>query len=142
MRAVFDAGTYFPDRPPTWLEVGITLLVTGTVAEKVLRGDVVSWPALWAGFAVFAVALGPASQSTLGARIGQWFRGLDGFTRGAAIVLFVAGFALLSRFAWFPDALLSDFGSGGLLAAVCYMVVYVAWAGGVSGWTSGGADGP
>jgi len=140
MAAVLDASAYFPDRPPTWLEVGVALLVTHTVAEKVLRGDVVSWPALWAGFAAFAVALGPGAQSALGARIGQWFRGLDGFTRGAAIVLFVVGFALLSRLPWFPDVLLSDFASGGLLAAICYMVVYVAWAGGVSGWTTDGTD--
>jgi hypothetical protein len=140
MRGVLDASAYFPDRPPTWLEVGLTLLVTGTVAGKILRGEVVSWPALWVGFAVFAVALGPGAQSALGARTGQWFRDIGTGARGAVIVLFVVGFAVLSRFAWFPNVLLSDFGRGGLLAVVCYMVVYVARVGEVSGWTTSGAD--
>ncbi len=137
MSTVLDVNTYFPDRPPTWLEVGLTLLVTGTVAGKVLRGKVVSWPALWVGFAAFAVALGPGAQSAPGARVGQWFRDIGTAARGAVVVLFVVGYALLSRFAWFPDVVLSDFGSGGLLAVVCYMALYVARAGAVSGWVAG-----
>lgn len=136
MAAVLDVSAYFPDRPPTWLEVGLTLLVAGTVAGKVLRGEVVSWPALWVGFAAFAVALGPGTQSAPGARVGQWFRAIGTLARGAVIVLFIVGFALLSRLAWFPHGLVSDFGSGGLLAVVCYMVVYVVRTGEVSGWTT------
>ena len=140
MSAVFDVDAYFPDRPPTWLEVGVTLLAAGTVAGKVLRGAVVSWPALWVGFAVFVVAFGPGTQSALGARIGQWFRAVGTAGRAAVIVLCIVFVTLLYRFAWVPDAVLSDFGSGGLLAVVCIMVVYVVGAGEVSGWTTGDAD--
>lgn len=97
MSGVLDASSYFPERPPTWLEVGLTVLVAGTVAGKLLRGAVVSWPALGVGFAVFALALGPGTQSALGARVGQWFRAIGTAARGALIVLCIVGFALLSR---------------------------------------------
>ena len=56
------------------------------------------------------------------------------------IVLFIVAVAVVSGFPWFPDVLLSDFASGGLLAVVCYMVVYVARAGEVSGWMTDETD--
>ncbi|WP_277542281.1 hypothetical protein [Haloarcula laminariae] len=137
MTAGFDVGDYFPERPPTWLEVGLTLLVMATVGRTLLAGDVTSWPAFAVGFLLFAVAVGPVANSPVGDRVGQWFRDIGLVGRVVVIGLFLAVVTVLSRTAWVPYALVSDAGTGGLLALVLYMVGYLARAGGVEGWTSG-----
>jgi len=49
-----DIGAYFPDHPPTWLEVGLTLLVLGTVVGDFLSDSVLPAAAV-AGFLLFVV---------------------------------------------------------------------------------------
>ena len=137
MTAEFDA--YFPDRPPTWLKVGITLLAVLTVGGRFLDGAV-SLPAVVAGFLLFAVAIGPGAASGVGKRVGQWFRGIGTARRALVIVLFAVTVAVLYRFDWVPRALLGDAASGGLLGIAVFVVLHALRAGGVDGWTTGQPD--
>jgi len=139
MGAVFDVDAYFPDRPPTWLEVGLTLLVLGTVVGDFLS-DSVSLPAAVAGFLLFVVAIGPGAASGVGKRVGRWFRGIGTAGRAVVIVLFFVAVAVLSRFNWVPMGTLGDGASGGLVAVALFVVVHAARSGEVSGWTAGSAD--
>ena len=134
-----DIGAYFPDHPPTWLEVGLTLLVLGTVAGDFLTGSV-SVPAAVAGFLLFAVVVGPGAASGAGKRVGRWFRGIGTAGRAVAIALFFVAVAVLSRFDWVPMATLSDAASGGLVAVALFVVVHAVRSGRVEGWTTGSAD--
>ena len=87
MSGVFDVAAYFPERPPTWSEVVLTLLAVGTISGRLLT-DSVSVPLAVAGFLLFALALGPGSASGPGQRADQWFRDIGKRGRGSVIVLF------------------------------------------------------
>jgi len=132
---VVDVAAYFPDRPPTWLKVGITLLAVLTVGGRFLDGAV-SLPAVVAGFLLFAVAIGPGAASGVGKRVGQWFRGIGTVRRTLVIVSFAVAVAVLYQFGWVPVALLGDAASGGLLAVAVFVCVHAERAGGIDGWTA------
>ncbi|ERG99136.1 MAG: hypothetical protein J07HQX50_00278 [Haloquadratum sp. J07HQX50] len=132
VRAILSA--YFPDRSPTWAEVLTGALIGVSVGVDALSSATVSWPAGVAGFLIFTVALGPGANSSLGGQIGQWFRNISVTGRVAVIVLFMLITGVVLRFDAVPDALIADAASGGLLATLLYVIVYIAWAGEVSGW--------
>jgi hypothetical protein len=127
-------SAYFPNRHPTWTEVIIAVLFAGSVAPDFLLLSTISWPAVAVGFVVFAVAVGPATNTSLGKRIGQWFRDIGISGRATAIILFLIAVVLLYQLDWVPNTFISDAASGGILAFIVYMVAYVVWAGEVSGW--------
>lgn len=127
---------YFPNRTPTWTEVIISVLVVGMIAPDFLSPSTISWPAATVGFVIFAVAIGPASTTSLGKRIGQWFREIGVSGRAIAIILFAITVGAIFQLDWVPTSLINDATSGGLLAVFLYTVAYVAWAGEVSGWKS------
>ena len=127
-------AAYFPDRPPTWTEVGLAaLIVVATLVPRFLS-DPPSVPALIVGFITFTAALGPIANTTLGARVGRWFRGIGAGGRAAVIVLFAVVVAVLFRIDAVPSDLIADAAVGGLLACVLYVLAYVLLAGEVSGW--------
>ncbi|WP_226005546.1 hypothetical protein [Natrinema salinisoli] len=135
MRDRFGPTGYFPDRSPTGLEV-TSGIAGGALAALQFVTASVSWPVVVLRFLATAVALGPAAATSLGKRIGEWFRGIGARGRGTAIVLFVviAGLLVLSR--TIPPVLLRDVSTGILLAGFLYTVAHLAWAGEVSGWTT------
>lgn len=135
MSAGIDVGAYFPERSPTWLEVGGTLVAAAAGAEHVLT-EPVSVPTAVVGFLLVAVAQGPAAASEVGHAPGQWFRDIGSGGRILAIVLFFAIVVVVSQFAWVPERLVTGAASGGLLAAALYVLAFVVEAGGVSGWTT------
>jgi len=132
-------STYVPDRPPTWSEVGLavlTLVVYGSSLTIWLP-----WPpAVVAGFVAFALALGPVSNSAVGRRFGDWFRGIGYRGRGTLIVLFAIGVAVGSQFPWFPTLLLADIAYGGLGACLLFTALHLAVARDVSGWSTPRSD--
>jgi hypothetical protein len=132
VRAILSA--YFPDRPPTWAEVFTGALIGVSVGVDALSSATVSWPAAVTGFLIFTVALGPGANSSLGRHIGQWFRNISVAGRVTVIVLFILITGVVLRFDAAPDALIADAASGGLLAILLYVIVYIAWAGEVAGW--------
>jgi hypothetical protein len=129
-------AAWFPDRTPTWTEIIIAVLLTVTVATDFLSPSTISWLAVTVGFVVFAVAMGPAGNTSLGQRIGQWVREIGSSSRATAIILFAIAVGVIFQLDWIPVALISNAASGGLLAFILYTVAYVAWAGEVSGWNT------
>ncbi len=124
---------YFPDRPPTWAEVGLAALITVGFAPRVLLGSP-SWPAVSIGFVAFAVAIGPGANTTFGSRIGRWFRQIGLAGRATIIGGFAIAVVATSRVEWIPNDLLADVGTGGVLACVFFLIAYIARAGEISGW--------
>ncbi|ERG91319.1 MAG: hypothetical protein J07HQW1_01353 [Haloquadratum walsbyi J07HQW1] len=129
-------SAYFPDRPPTWTEVLIGVLVGVQIVPDILSPFTVSWSAAITGFLAFSVALGPGANSSLGRQIGQWFREIGVTGRVAVIVVFALTTVVVFRFDAVPDALITDAASGGLFAVFLYLIIYILWAGEVSGWKS------
>ncbi|WP_436347214.1 hypothetical protein [Natronorubrum sp. FCH18a] len=125
---------YFPDRAPTWTEVGLCVLVVVGFLPQIHVRSAISWPAVLVGFLATAVALGPGANSALGERVGQWFTRIGIGGRAVVIVLYAIGVVVLVRSDSIPSEPLVDVGYGVLLAGVLYVVAYVAWAGEVSGW--------
>ncbi|WP_114576966.1 hypothetical protein [Saliphagus sp. LR7] len=123
-----------PERPPTWTEVIIGLLIAITTTLDLLSPSTMSIPGVGIGFLTFAVALGPASTTALGTRIGQWFREIGAAGRATAIILFAIGVAITYRIEAVPNSLLHGIGTGGLLATLLYMTAHIISAGEVSGW--------
>ncbi|GAB7019618.1 hypothetical protein [Halostagnicola bangensis] len=123
---------YFPDRSPTWTEVGLAVLVIVGFAPRVLF-DSLSWPAVIVGFVGFAAAIGPGANTALGRRIGQWFRRI-GFAGRATVISLFAVIVGTARVESIPNDLLADVGVGGVFACVLFLVVYIARAGEISGW--------
>ena len=134
MNTQFGFSKYFPNRAPTWTEVVIAVLLAGSTVTDFLSPSTISWPAVIVGFVVFAIAVGPAAATSFGKQVGQWFRGIGFGGRATAIILFIIGVTVLFQIDSIPRALIDDAATGGLLALISYMIVYVAWAGEVSGW--------
>ena len=134
-------SAYFPDRPPTWTEVLIGVLVGIDVGFDVLSPENMSWFAVAAGFLVFSVALGPGSNSSLGRRVGQWFRDIGVTGRLVAIGSFALSAFILSQSATVPYALIADAASGGLFACSLYLIAYLVLAKEVHGWKASQANG-
>lgn len=127
-------AAYFPDRSPTWIDLLIAILIGVEVSPDVLSPATMSWPAAVTGFLVFSVALGPGANSSLGRRIGRWFRNIGVTGRFAVIVLFAIAAAITFRFDAVPNDLIADAATGGLLATFLYLSTYLLWTGEVSGW--------
>ncbi|MEA1932520.1 hypothetical protein [Halohasta litorea] len=131
--------TYVPDRPPTWLEVGLAVLILVVYGLSLTTRSL--WiPAVVAGFVLFALGLGPVSNSAVGRRFGNWFRGIGYSGRGTLIVLFAVGVAVGSQSPLFPTLLLADIAYGGLGACVLFTALHLAVARDVSGWSTPRSD--
>ena len=127
-------AAYFPDRPPTWTEVGLAALIVVPTLVPPFRSGPPSVPALIGGFLTFTAALGPIANTTLGVRVGRWFRGIGKDGRAAVIVPFAVAVAAIFRIDAVPSELIADAAVGGLLACVLSVLAYVLLAGEVSGW--------
>ena len=126
-------STYLPDRPPTWTEIGLAVLMLGLVGLSVHVGEPVG-SAFVAGFVLFALAVGPVANTSFGCRVGDWFRGIGFSGRAAVISLFIGLVAVVARM--FPELmeLLGNVGYGGLAAMVLFTTLHLLVAGEVSGW--------
>jgi len=130
---------YLPDRPPTWSEVGLAVLVLGMIGSAVTVRQL-WWPAVIAGFVSFALALGPVANTAVGRRVGDWFQGIGKRGRAVVIVLFILTVAIASRTVPALMELLGDAAYGGLAAVVLYTTLHVAVTGEISGWWPDTAD--
>jgi len=126
-------STYVPDRPPTWFEVGLAVLMLGLVGSSFRVGKPV-WPAFMGGFVLFALAVGPVANTSFGCRVGDWFRGIGVSGRAAVIMFFIGLVAVVARM--LPDLmeLVGDVGYGGLAAMILHTTLHLLVAGEVSGW--------
>lgn len=93
-----------------------------------------SW--LVVGFVTATIGLGPVAQSSAGAWIGNWFRGIGEAGRAGAIVVFVLTlwgtvFALEP-----PISVLASTIAGAVAALALYVIVFVVLSGSIEGWTT------
>ncbi|SIQ88084.1 hypothetical protein SAMN05421858_0680 [Haladaptatus litoreus] len=127
-------SSWLPNRPPTWVEVGTTVLCSIGIVMNIFPSDSISWNWVVAGFVLFAVTLGPASNSSFGKRVGSWFRGIGVGGRVLVIVLYAVGvlWALLTFD--LPTARITSFIAGLWLAIVLFQLAHVADAGEIDEW--------
>ncbi|WP_233274763.1 hypothetical protein [Haladaptatus cibarius] len=96
--------------------------------------DSISWELVAPGFGLFVIAIGPASHSSFGKRVGSWFRGIGVSGRILVICLYAIGvFWALFTFD-LPMAQITSFGAGVWLAIVLFQLAHVADAGEIDGW--------
>ena len=112
---------------PSRLEIGLAAVFVVQVVTAFLVATIsVAW--LAAGAVVFALALGPGADSTIGTRIGAWFRAIG--TGGRLLV--IAGFAVTIWTALavlpLPRVLIHSFATGGLLAVAVIVLLQTVWA--------------
>lgn len=136
MTARVRLETYFPDRSPTWAEVGVMLLSAANLGMWYFDSSVVVSPVLLASFLLSATTLGLVSNSAVGQRIGRWFLDIGKRGRGTVILLFVLTIVVTLSWDLVPAVVLSDIGNGVLFAAVLYMFGHVLHAREISGWTT------
>jgi hypothetical protein len=129
-----ELAAYVPDRPPTWTEALLVTLLAVNIGVELVFSSQHSWAATGVGFLVFSAVLGPASNTATGNRIGHWFRGLHPAGRTAVIVLFALIVGVSYQIDAVPSTLIADAAIGGLIACTLYLLIYIALAGGVSGW--------
>ncbi|MCH7661148.1 MAG: hypothetical protein IH933_11425 [Euryarchaeota archaeon] len=131
-------SSYFPNRPPTWMEVVIVAVVAVSFAPSFFSPSTLLWPAVLFGFLGFLVVAGPVANTTLGKEFGDWFQRIGGVGRLFVVFLFVVGVLALLQFSLVPPAWVDDTIAGMFLGIVVYMLSYILLAGGVSGWRSDG----
>ncbi|MFC5970421.1 hypothetical protein ACFPYI_03675 [Halomarina salina] len=127
------ATRWFPDRSPTWLEVLLGLGAIGQVAITAYTGTLV-WRWFGVGFAVFILAMGPASATTAGERFGAWFRTIGVGGRVALIVAFAVVLWTVSLTESVSAATLKSLGLGGLAACLVYFLAFLIIEREVEGW--------
>ena len=125
---------WLPAEPPTWLDV-----IVGVGATLSLVGNVVAAPFSrgWfvVGFVAFVVAVGPGANSAFGARVGRWFREIGTPARAALILAFATAVFLVRTAVDVPRESVLGFVNGMFLGIVVSLVVFVASAGEIDGWT-------
>jgi len=85
-------SAWLPNHTPTWGTVFGWVLVAVSLSID-LFVEPISWMWLWvvAGFVLMMIAFGPASRTSVGRRIGDWFQESTMGERALLIVLFLAG---------------------------------------------------
>lgn len=66
--------------------------------------------------------------------MGEWFRAIGFLGRATVIILFAFGVWVVGQTFDIPGNLVTSFTGGGMLAIVLYVVLFVLYAGEVSGW--------
>lgn len=130
----FGLSRYLPDRAPTWTEVVIGAFIALSIVPSFLPPSRPALPAAIIGFLAFAIALGPGARSSLGARIGRWFRDIGATGRLAVILGFAAAVAVVGVSGAVPMAPLRDAATGGLAAVLLYLTAHLVAAKEISGW--------
>ena len=124
---------WFPDRPLTWFEVILTVAVLLQVSFYLLTVEMIFWQWAVAGFIVFVIAAGPASQTETGKRIGSWFRAIGVVGRFAVLALFAVAMRIVFITEPIPVEYLGNFGYGGLTGTALFYLVYLIYSREVDG---------
>ncbi len=68
-----ETSDWFPDRPPTWMEVGIVVLFSVSTAMDLYPYDEITWAWGAVGFVLCGFGMGPAGTTSSEKRIGEGF---------------------------------------------------------------------
>jgi len=126
--ALRDFEPHFPNRPPTWVEIVLTILVMVTLLPNLLT-TISSPPTVGIGFVLTTAALATDGVEDWLHRIG-----MDG--RVLLIVAVFLAVPLIEAMAPALGMLLNDAATGLLVATALYFAVFLARERTVSGWTA------
>ncbi|EFW90819.1 hypothetical protein ZOD2009_16773 [Haladaptatus paucihalophilus DX253] len=127
---------WFPDRPPTWMEVASTALMWIPLVINLSPLDSISWTWGAIGFVSFAVAMGPARNTSFGQRVGEWFGDIGVAGRGTVII----AFAIVVWWTMFtvdiPTVTVNSYVAGAWTTITLYTLAYLVDAGEIDGWSA------
>ena len=98
-------------------------LVAGWAIVTLYVAETVAWGAVAVGFVTFAIAAGPVAASSIGSRVGAWFRGIGYAGRAAVIVGFAVAIWGLVPLVDVSAVRVTGFGVGGMLGTVAVVAV-------------------
>ena len=126
--ALLFPRNWFPDGTPSRTDLLVAALALPVVVQNLLVPSSLAWPWVAVGFVAFAVAMGPVAASSLGKRVGTWFRGIG--TEGRLLVLLavVAASWLVTEIVEGTFTPLHSLGTGGLFAVVVFVTVRTVYA--------------
>ena len=136
MRDILDVENYFPDRPPTWLDVITIISGLGMIALWWQPVEAQSLPAVALGVGSMAFGVVTGARTRAGQRVGRWWMSIGLWGRGAVIVLFVILSIVAFRYEATPTALIGDFGAGLVAGGILLMAAHVVHERRVEGWFS------
>lgn len=128
---------WLPDHEPTWTEILVGLVAVIWLADEVVLASMISWPWLALGFGLNLIAIGPIAQSSIGARIGTWFRDIGVAGRLLALVLFALVVWTAEYAVDLPAVPVTSAVGGMMVAVLVYIIANVATSGGVGGLRAG-----
>lgn len=129
-------SNWFPDRPPTWMEVVPTALMWIPLAISLSPFDSISWTWGAVGFVLCGFGMGPAGTTSLGKRFGQWFRDIGVAGRTVSIVFFAVGVWWTMFTVDIPTVPVNSYVAGMCLSLVASLLAYLADAGEIDGWSA------
>lgn len=114
-----------PSREPAWTDVAVIAAGIFWLVFESPPADSISWLFVALGFVATTVALGPAATSTVGSRIGTWFRAIGVVNRALLIVLFAAGVWLVGGVVDVPTVELRSAVGGLMIAVLVFELLFV-----------------
>ncbi|WP_137291185.1 hypothetical protein [Natronorubrum halophilum] len=104
-----------PDGAPNRRRVAFATLVAAWAVWNLAVVETVAWGIVAAGFVAFVAAAGPLATSSIGSRVGAWFRAIGIVGRGLVIVGFAVMVWTATTRLEVPAVLPTSFGLGGIL---------------------------
>ena len=129
-------GMCFPNRPPTWTEVGIVTLCVIVYVPQLIFSEAVSWTMVAIGILTTIGLIVGGYHSTTGRKFGSWFKSISGGSRITLILLFVIATGTIGILTPLSYVQFGNIGTGGILAIFFYTIAHVLWTGEISGWQS------
>lgn len=130
--------SFLPDRPPTWMEVGLSLLVSVVYLPQLVISSAVSWPVVFTGIVVSVVVLGPIANSRIGRRVKTRFETVSIPYRVLILTVIatvlIGGATAVASMTPITTQLLLDASYGGMAGVVVYVLAHLCHARTVSGW--------
>lgn len=129
-------GACFPNRPPTWTEVGIVTVCVLVYVPQLIFSAAVSWTMVAVGIVTTIGLIVGGSHSTAGRKFGSWFKSISGGSRITLILVFVIAIGTISILTPLSYVQFGNLGTGGIVAIFFYTIAHVLWAGKISEWQS------
>ena len=125
---------WYPESPPTWTDILVILLALLFVTISLNDLQTVYWNWLLLGLVIGFIATGPLANSTIGKRVGTWFREIGMAGRAVCIISFAIVIFLSSSYVDVPSELVTSVGSGFMISVSLCVFMYVVYSGKVSRW--------
>jgi hypothetical protein len=135
MSEIFTVESYFPDRPPSWVEVFTFAALLPSVAVWASTLPSTSLPAAILGFVGFAILAGPVSQTRIGKPTKKWAKEAGPFKQAGFVALAFIGvnavFIVETRLTVFTSCFLL----GAWVSGALGFVVHILRERRIEGWS-------